>query len=474
MSADSSGSPAPFLAQDPDFEASGQNAGPESIAWIHRLGSADVKFSPGVGEMSRVKASYETWTQILRRGGPQVYGVHTGYGADVSSVKEPARWHENQSELLDYLRVGVGDPFLPSVVRRALRLQAWKTAQGYSGIHPDTYLALCELSNQEALPKVPKHGSLGASGDLVPMAHAIAPIFDGSGPRGPRDVIGLVNTNSMMASFAVELHSACSRVVNEAIAATANAALALGEIREPFEPAGHAVNPAKPHVQIAAAGVLAAQRSKRERRGWSAECATPRSFAVLQERYSIRCSPQVLGNCMWNLESASERIVCEALSIADNPIALGEHPWHGGHFYAAGIATASDLMADAVARACELLDRQCLILMDPVTSHGLPENLAFSGTGHTKGIHQLLSSLNQSIRAHAVPSRGLSFSCEGNNQDVVPAAMAALISLESMLQLAQHVVRASIFVSDRAAHLRWNGSVPPGLKLEDWNAPPSA
>ncbi|MBC7386951.1 MAG: aromatic amino acid lyase [Cryobacterium sp.] len=446
----------------------------ESIAWLERLGLQDLVFESSRSDFERVRVSFESCMSFLHSHPSRVYGVHTGYGADVTTKKDPSDWRTTQRELLDYLCVGVGEALSPQIVRRGLRIQAWKTAQGYSGVHPETFRSLCELSNRSDLPTVPRHGSLGASGDLIPMAHAIAPLFKETLPRGPRDVIGLVNTNSMMSAFAVELFSRARRIVTSAVETTALSAIALGGVTEPFESRGLGINPARPYPRRVGEEILDAQAHMKRIVGWTGEGAIPIQFPLLQERYSIRCAPQVLGICRWNLESAGERIVSEALSVADNPVFTQGSFWHGGHFYAVGLSTAADLIADSVARASELLDRQCLLLVDSELSHGLPPNLVHPGAGHVKGIHQLISSLLQSVRAHGVPSRNLSFSCESNNQDVVPAAMAALISLDQMIQTAAEITRASRFIAQRAATLRATGSVPKTLNLESWNAFESA
>ena len=168
------------------------------------FGFADRVFSLNGEQWKRVSLSYEAVLNMMKQDQVKVYGIHTGYGANVVSGKDPNNWRTTQSDLLDYLQVGVGDPLPESVVRRGLRLQLLKTAEGHSGIHPQTVERLVKLCNEPTLPSVPSRGSLGASGDLIPMAHAIGAIFDSHPPMGPRDVIGLVNTNSLMASYAIE------------------------------------------------------------------------------------------------------------------------------------------------------------------------------------------------------------------------------------------------------------------------------
>jgi histidine ammonia-lyase len=394
----------------------------------------------------------------------RIYGVHSGFGSNVDSARDPKSWRANQAELLQYLQVGVGDPLPSAVVRRALRLQALKLAKGYSGVHPETFRRLVILSGAPELPRVPCYGSLGASGDLVPMAHAVAPVFAEDGPRGPRDVIGLVNTNAMMSSLALECLVDVRSLWRLSCGITAATSLGLGATFEPFDPEVLELNELQTGIARAGAAICRARGELEQRLGLA-----PVSAGTIQERYSVRCAPQILGNLAENLEFATTRIVAEAVSVADNPLVLRGGMWHGGLFYASGLATAADLMADAAGRLAEMVDRQVLLLVGVDTSHGLPENLASPGYCHVKGVHQLLSALNQSLRASAVPSRLLSFSCEGNNQDVVPCAMAALLRVRESLGIARQALGAAAFCAERAVHLRHALPLPAHLNLSAWN-----
>ena len=368
------------------------------MAW----GERECHFSVSRLDVDRVVLAHQRLVTHARQPGARVYGVHTGFGANVESTRDPEDWRATQLDLLGYLQVGIGAPFPVRVVRRALRLQAWKVARGLSGVHPETYQALVTLARQSELPLVPSYGSLGASGDLVPMAHAVAPLFAG-GPRGPRDVIALVNTNAMMSSLALECLAEIRSQWQLASGATAAASLALGVSDDPFDPTVLSRNPLQAQIGAAGAAIL----KTRARLMTGLGVAMVSVCGPVQERYSIRCSPQILGNILENLDFSTRRIVAEALSVADNPLVLENRMWHGGLFYAAGIASACDLMADAISRMAEMVDRQVLLLVGENTNHGLPENLASPGDLHVKGLHQLISSLHQGLRASAVPSHAV-------------------------------------------------------------------
>lgn len=440
-------------------------SGPDrSLAHLIRLGSLEERYAPSTDECVKIGVAHDRLRRHLEAPDARVYGIHTGFGADVGSARDPVDWQRNQLDLLEYLCVGVGPALDDRVVRRALRLQAMKSAHGLSGIHPDTHADLVTLSDHASLPTVPCYGSLGASGDLVPMAHAIAPLFAQTLPRAPRDVLSLVNTNAMMSSLALECLERAWELHREAILVTAATSLALGLTSEHFDPSVLGLNLHQPAIKGAGREICVA----RERLATSHGPLPQTAGTPVQERYSVRCAPQVLGNAAEGLRFAGERILAEALSVADNPIVLEDGMWHGGLFYAAGLATAADLMHDAVARYAEMVDRQVLLLVTSNTSHGLPENLAAPGALHVKGIHQLLSALNQSLRSRAVPARQLSFSCEGNNQDIVPCGMAALLSLQESLALGKQVMRGAAFCAERALHLRAGSTIPVALRLDAW------
>lgn len=440
--------------------------GPDAaLARLIRLGNVQERYVPSADERAAIAAAHARLRHHLAAPQARIYGIHTGYGADIDSARDPLDWQRNQLELLTYLCVGVGPALPDRVVRRALRLQAMKVARGLSGLHPDTHADLLALADQPCLPAVPCYGSLGASGDLIPMAHAIAPLFATTLSRAPRDVLCLVNTNAMMSSLALECLEQVWELHHEAIRVTAAASLALGLRSEHFDPKVLALNTHQLAVTQAGGDICLA----RERLAISHASPPQGAGTPVQERYSVRCAPQVLGNAAEGLRFAGERILAEALSVADNPIVLEDGMWHGGLFYAAGLATAADLMHDAVARTAEMVDRQVLLLVTASTSHGLPENLASPGALHVKGIHQLLSALNQSLRGRAVPARQMSFSCEGNNQDIVPCGMAALLALDESLALARQAMRAAAFCAERALCLRAGMELPAALSLAAWN-----
>lgn len=423
-------------------------------------------FSLPAGSEQRVAQAYEHLLNHINGGNGKIYGLHTGFGSDVNA-NATTDWKEHQFALLKYLQVGVGKTMSQSVVRRALRLQAYKSSLGFSGIHPETFQRLLSLSDSESMPEVPCHGSLGASGDLVTMAHAVQALFQAKEDvQGPRDVLTLVNTNSMMASFGIELFSEANEFLYEAIRLTAMGSYVAGYGTRHFTANGIDLPHQCSNVSYVSKKMVDFISEFENSEGSDALAGA----GPEQARYSLRCSPNVLGGALWSFKQAGERIQLEALRIADNPIVLEEEIWHGGHFYALPIAQAADLMSDGIFRICEMLERQVLVLMSPDLNNGLPRNLEITGESHLKGIHQLFSSLLQQLKTHQMPSRMLSFSCEGNNQDIVPCGMAALNSLSQQMDLAREMIRAASFVIERGFYLRRAETAPSRLHVKNWSS----
>ena len=449
------------------------SAGFESIKELYALGDTSAPFAASADETARARRSFTALLAFLdQHPERRVYGIHTYYGADIEDARDPADWQRQQEELLGYLHVGVGEPLPDRVVRRALRIQARKSLQGYSGIHPETIAGLIALSNSPELPPVPCYGSLGASGDLVPMAHAIAPVIRASGARGPRDVLGLVNTNAMMSALAVELFTDTLNLFESACRVTGLASLALGLDHEFCAGRALAINPA--HHRNREAGAMIARAREQFLADHPGTQVSSSADSAPQPRYSIRCAPQVFGNALAQLHFAAERICAEALSVSDNPIIDSDDDpitiGHGGLFYTAGLATAADQLLDVVCKCAEVLNRQTFLLVDAAQSGGLPRNLECARGDHVKGIHQLVNALEQSLRAGGVPARNMTSPAEGYNQDIVPGSMAALLNLRDRIGVARKMTRGAGFIAERAARLRQGHPVPKFLALSSWPA----
>lgn len=447
------------------------------LADLHALGEADRRWTLDEGAAERVKTAHDRLLQLIESGEATVYGLHTHFGHNLSTRVPLKDWQTHQEALLRYLCVGVGPALPERVVRRALRLQAHKMGLGFSGLHPETFQKLLQLADAPSLPTVPSLGSLGASGDLIPMAHAVTPLFSGHKPQGPRDVLALVNTNAMMASLAIEIWHDLMRLNKAAGYGWLLHAEGLGWQQQGHGHAGWQTgNQFSPVQHQWLDQVQVWQKELEQRRSGNEKNSASKNSglkkpSVLQERYSIRCAPQIFLDITDNLHFAGEKIQREALKLADNPIVREDGIWHGGLFYTAALASAAELMQNAIVRLADLMDRQILLTVTPETNHGLPENLSTEEPGnHVKGLHQLASAVLQKIKGMSLPASLLSFSCESNNQDVVPASMSSLLLVRESLELLNEVMRIHRFIGERAFYQRQGQALPPELNLAQFPA----
>ena len=433
------------------------------------LGERGASWSLDGGAAARVADSSERLQQLMLDDQQPIYGLHTHFGHNSAHATSGDDWLEHQLALLNYLKVGVGPPLAERTVRRALRLQVYKVGLGYSGVHPETFARLQRYCDTEQLPTVPSYGSLGASGDLIPMAHAVSAMFAEAAPAGPRDVLALVNTNAMMASLAVDCFQRVQHLHHAASCGWLLHSEACGWVYSDLDQASRGWNARGPGSKERDSWTALA-------RAWHAELKKQRTaksaeLPGIQARYSLRCAPQVLVDVQENLTFAAGKIHEEALGLADNPLIMAEQVWHGGLFYTAGLSSAAELMQNAVVRLSDLMDRQVLLSVTPEFNHGLSPNLRGEQPGdHVKGLHQLASALLQKIKGMSLPAYLMSFSCESNNQDIVPASMSALLLVSEALSLAEQIARIHLFTGERAWALRDSGCFPGHLSLAGWEA----
>jgi histidine ammonia-lyase len=334
-------------------------------------------------------------------------------------------------------------------------------------VHPETLKDLARLADSNVLPDVPCQGSLGASGDLISMAHAVAPIFPSGSVRGPRDVIGLLNTNSMMAAYAIELFSQVKQMLANYESLLPDLLLATGASAQAFDE--RLFLSRQPHPNTTALLKLIKQRNSEKTSVHIAYGNRP-----VQNRYSMRVIPVLLDTFHKQVDFASELIVEEALAVADNPIISESDSGdidviHGGLFYTSSLAVALDTLNDVLCKLAELMDRQVLNLMDSSLSCQLPDNLFYQDQSHCKGIHQLTSALQQRVRTLGTSTKLMSFSCESNNQDVVPCSMTAANQLDDLLEVTNRIFSCFSFTTLRAKCIRLGADLPSELYVANWS-----
>ena len=340
----------------------------------------------------RMRASRELLESIR---GEHTYGVNTGFGRFVSAHIPDELAEELQVRLLRSHACGVGDPYPDSIVRAALLLRANTLAKGYSGARIETVELLVECLNRGVLPVVPARGSVGASGDLAPLAHLALPLIgegeawvDGDRLDGAaalrrvglepirlasKEGLSLVNGTQFMAAMTALGVVRARRLARTADLACALSLEALQGSRSSFQPAVHATRPLKGQ-RDAAANIWRALDG-------SAIIESHRWCDKVQDAYSLRCAPQVHGACRDLLDYVEATVGVELNAATDNPLVLLEEGEivSNGNFHGQPLAFALDVLAMAVAELANISERRIERLVNPSLSDGLPPFLVTEG-----------------------------------------------------------------------------------------------
>lgn len=437
-----------------------------SLAHIERVahGLAQVEVSPeAAADMVLSAAVLDGWVARERR----IYGVTTGYGPLASTHIDPARSDALQRKLVYHLATGVGD-LLPWAKARAIvfcRLQA--LSQGMSAVSPRVIGGLVAALNAGLAPAIPEKGTVGASGDLTPLAHmALALMGEGGwidrdGPvetpdafalmgcaplsLGPKEGLALVNGTSAMTGVAA-LNGALTRrllklgcilsLMNAEVFGAHSAAWhpLVGAARgQPGQSAVHAL--LWPLVQSAPRlQAYCPQPSTLEGSGdVRADQALP------QDPYSIRCVPQLMGACLDMLEMHDGIAVREASAVTDNPLIFPQEEAliHAGNFFGQHVAFASDALANAVIMIATLLERQIARITDVSQNGPLPAFLQGKQTGLNSGFmgaQVTATALLAEMKSMAMPASIQSLPTNANNQDVVTMGTIAARKTSAILK----------------------------------------
>ncbi len=416
---------------------------------------------------AKIKASHAQLVNLLEKKVP-VYGVTTGFGDSCFRVIEREQSEALQKNLISYLLCGTGPAFAPAVSRATLLLRLKSLARGYSGVSVELIDQLKLFLDRDWIPVIPREGSLGASGDLIPLAY-IAQVLQGQGdlhvgdsirPAAevlkaagvapyhlkPKEGLALVNGTSAMCGLSLANVNAARFLSELACLSTAWLVLALRGRTEAF---GELVNEkAKTHVGQAYTarkirGLLADEdyRSKPlDQIGVNAG----HTNELIQDRYSLRCTPQVMGPVFETLDQVEAWLEVEMNGTSDNPL-IGEDGAlaMGGNFYGGYLGHGMDYLKISMAHTADLIDRQLMTLIDEKSNRGLPANLAnWAGIPESerflhhglKGLHQAVNAITSEILAKATPNGIFSRSSESHNQDKVSLGMSAAVQCQEMLE----------------------------------------
>lgn len=380
--------------------------------------------------------------------GDAIYGVNTGFGKLAHVRIKPEQARALQLNLIRSHAAGVGDSLSTEVVRAMMLLRANVLVRPTSGVRPALSELIVDMLNRELHPRVPSQGSVGASGDLAPLAHlALAMIGEGEDgatlrAQGLRPITleakeGLAFVNGTQAQTGI-----AALVVHDAWVlwrtAHAAAAMSLEAVRGtpvPFDPRIH---DARPHpFQQRSAALLRELLADSEIRDSHRE-NDPR----VQDAYSLRCTPQVLGAVGEALAFAERLVATELNAATDNPLVFDGDVLSGGNFHGQPIALALDVLGIALATLAGIAERRLERIVNPDLSAGLPAFLA-RDPGLESGFMTpqiVAAALVADCRVLATPASIQSVPTEGNQEDVVPMGMTAAWKAERILANAVRIV----------------------------------
>jgi histidine ammonia-lyase len=404
--------------------------------------------------MARVQRNRVALEQILCTGTP-VYGISTGFGALVSNTVAPELQRHLQVNLLRSHAAGTGEKLSGPIVRGAMAVRANGLLLGHSGVRPLVVARIVELLNAGYVPLVPRTGSLGASGDLAPSAHAFLPllgegsVFDPSGQLisgaealhrlkleplelASKEGLALINGTHFMSAIGALLAVRVGRLLDAVDVVGAATVDALRGALPAFEPRVHRLR-ALAGQQRSAANIAAALRNSKRTAG-------PRS-ARLQDAYSLRCAAQVHGAAREAHRFFSELVHADLNAVTDNPLVF-EDPLEvisAGNFHGQSLALAFDTLRLGLADVGSISERRTFRLLSPSINGGrLPAFLtADAGTSSGYMVAQYTAAaLVAELRALAHPVSVDTIPTSDNQEDHVSMGMtAALMSLDAVERL---------------------------------------
>jgi histidine ammonia-lyase len=399
-----------------------------------------------------------------------VYGVNTGFGSFAETRINRGDLAALQVNLLRSHAAGVGDPLPVRAVRATMALRANVLAKGHSGIRAETIDALLALLNRSVHPRIPSRGSVGASGDLAPLAH-LALVLVGEGETWdhgasrparealdaaglapltlePKEGIALINGTQVSTAVLALALAGAERLARAADVVAALSIDALMGSRRPFDPRVHA-------ARSFAGQAASADNLDRLIEG-SAISASHAGCGRVQDAYSLRCAPQVHGAAREALAWVRQVVTTEMNAATDNPMVFAEQGEivSGGNFHGAPVALGADLLVLAVAQLTTISERRAERLVNPALS-GLPAFLTRHG-----GLHSGLmiaqvtaAALASEIKTLAHPASVDTIPTSANKEDHVSMSMAAALKAERALQLARHVIAIELLCACQAIDL---------------------
>ncbi|MFC3093473.1 histidine ammonia-lyase [Alteromonas sediminis] len=394
-----------------------------------------------------------------------VYGINTGFGLLANTRIKPEELELLQRSIVLSHAAGIGRLMDDSVVRVIMLLKINSLSRGYSGIRLQVIDNLLALFNAQVYPCIPSKGSVGASGDLAPLSHLAMPLMGEGDVRYKGDIIsakdglriagieeidfapkeGLALLNGTQASTALAL-AGLFKAENLYLAASVAGAMSVEAARGSRTPFDARIHQVRGHQgQIDAAALYRHLLANDSEIGLSHSACDK-----VQDPYSLRCQPQVMGACLTQIRHAAEVLHVEANGVTDNPLVFGEDDeiLSGGNFHAEPVAMAADNLAIAIAEIGALSERRIALLIDTNLS-GLPPFLVDNG-GVNSGFmlaQVTAAALASENKTLAHPASVDSLPTSANQEDHVSMATFAARRLSDMCENSTHIVAVELLAA---------------------------
>ena len=404
-----------------------------------------------------IRASQQV-VQNAADGDAPVYGVNTGFGKLANQRISKSQLATLQLNLIRSHCVGVGEPLQPAVMRLMLALKAASLARGYSGVREVVIDTLMAVYNAGLVPWVPSKGSVGASGDLAPLAHMTLALMGegfmlvdgapvpalgalqaaGIAPLvlGPKEGLALINGTQTSTALALHALLVFEPVLEAALVIGALTIDAARGSDGPFDPRIHALRGQPGQIDVA-------QYYRALLAGSAIRHSHLHGDDRVQDPYCLRCQPQVVGACLDQLRHAARVLLIEANAVTDNPLVFAEDQamLSGGNFHAEPVALAADGMALAIAEVGAIAERRIAMLIDSSVSR-LPPFLT-EDAGLNSGFmiaHVTAAALASENKSLAHPASVDSLPTSANQEDHVSMATFAARRLQAMVDNTAHIL----------------------------------
>ena len=463
----------------------GGNVSLDDIIAVARDG-VSVQISKAVNFIKRMERTQKMLMDSMHNG-VAVYGVNTGYGKSCGKRIPLKAAMKNGVNIFRFHGCGTGDPIGIEETRAAMLCRIICLARGYSGVSIGLLEQMANFLNCGITPVVPCEGSVGASGDLTPMSYigaclagerevfyqgVVTPTAKALKKAGlkpyqylPKEPLSMVNGTTTMTGIAALAVDRAWRILTASIYATA---LSVHAIKGNAHHYHQVISEAKPFPGQA---FVAAQITRLLQARVTSRQLEDDTLETLQDPYSLRCAPQVLGVLYDGLAWIAKWVEIEANSSNDNPIfdPVTGQVLMGGNFYGGHISFAMDGLKAALASAADMCDRQVMLLVNPNLNRGLPGDLVRKPAGEITLHHgfKAMSISSSALTAEALkatmPAASFSRSTESHNQDKVSMGTIAARDAERVCQLTERVVSIHLLAAAQACDIRENTTARPLL-----------